>query len=262
MASKQSQWLNFMGWGAIALSLLCVVITLFTQMNSPALVLIIASLSLAIIGNSLNQIQIRRSLSKRLSGSIKQLKRQLSEVREASPIQTAASDSGDDPPLTFSNNSHSADNNNLQTQIEELEQSLDTVVQYLREQSMPERLVKLEHTSLQLHQELQELSTILTNPSQKQTTSSTAPKTTAESKAQTSTGLPTSSPSKKPIAWEQKDSLFEHSTVVASLAISPNERWLASVSWDKTLKIWDLRAGNLQDSLTAHQQEILAVSFS
>ena len=261
MASKQSHWLNFAGWGAIALSLLSLVIALFTQMNSPALVLVIVTLSLGIIANTLYQIRTRRSLSKHLSETIKQLKRQLSEVYNAIPAETTASDFGDTPPLTFSNQSSSALNDHLQTQIEGLEQSLDTVVQYLREQSIPERLVKLEQTSQQLRLEIQELSRTLTIPSQETVSASVIPKTTAASEAQTTTGLPTPSPSKKGITWQQKDSLFEHSGVVASLAISPDGRWLASVSWDKTLKIWDLNSGNLKDSLTAHQQEILAVTF-
>ena len=261
MASKQFQWLNFMGWGAIALSLLSLAITLFTHINSPALILIIVSLSLAVMSNSLNQARIRRSLSKRISGNIKQLKQQLSEDKAAILAQTSAPDAQATSPLTFSDKSSTPKDKNLQTQIEELEQSLDTVVQYLREQSMPERLVKLEQTSLELRQEIQAISTTLTTASPKKVTVSATPKTTVESAVQPSTERPTPNTAKKPISWKQKDSLFEHSTVVASLAISPDDRWLASVSWDKTLKIWDLSAGKLQDSLSAHQQEILAVAF-
>lgn len=47
---------------------------------------------------------------------------------------------------------------------------------------------------------------------------------------------------------------------MTGLVINNQEDWLFSVSWDKTLKMWNLKTGELIDSLEVHNQGILAVT--
>jgi len=55
--------------------------------------------------------------------------------------------------------------------------------------------------------------------------------------------------------------LSEHSDHINSVSVSPNNQLLASGSDDKSLKLWDLKAGKAIISIP-HPQKIYAVCFS
>ncbi|MEA5534840.1 WD40 repeat domain-containing protein [Crocosphaera sp. XPORK-15E] len=84
---------------------------------------------------------------------------------------------------------------------------------------------------------------------------------------QSSTKLPIVAPTREvspaPIIpeWHCLYTLTEHSDAVASLSLSSDGKWLASGSWDQTLRIWDLNEGTLKSQVTAHSQGLLAVVF-
>lgn len=50
--------------------------------------------------------------------------------------------------------------------------------------------------------------------------------------------------------------------VDACLAFSPDGRFLASGSWDHTIKVWDVNTGNLLQTLQGHQDLVLSIAFS
>jgi WD40 repeat protein/serine/threonine protein kinase len=56
--------------------------------------------------------------------------------------------------------------------------------------------------------------------------------------------------------------LSDHTSIVTDVAISPNQQFVASVSRDRSLKIWDMQTGNLQHSLIGHRGDVQTVVFS
>jgi cytochrome c len=51
-----------------------------------------------------------------------------------------------------------------------------------------------------------------------------------------------------------------HEGPIAALAISPDGGWLASASWDHTVRVWPLRSGDVR-VLTGHQDNVNGVAF-
>ncbi|HEY9637707.1 MAG TPA: serine/threonine-protein kinase [Coleofasciculaceae cyanobacterium] len=65
--------------------------------------------------------------------------------------------------------------------------------------------------------------------------------------------------------WESaklRRTLFGHSDVVRSVAISSDGQFLASGSYDKTIKLWSLRTGELFNTLSGHTNRITCIALS
>ncbi len=62
--------------------------------------------------------------------------------------------------------------------------------------------------------------------------------------------------------WRCVHTLSGHSSFVNSLAISPDGKILASGSWDKTIKIWNLETGEFIGTLTGHSDRVNSVAIS
>lgn len=60
----------------------------------------------------------------------------------------------------------------------------------------------------------------------------------------------------------QRFKLTGHTSVVASLDITADGLTLASGSRDRTIKLWNLQTGELQQTLTGHQKRVISVVFS
>jgi len=65
-----------------------------------------------------------------------------------------------------------------------------------------------------------------------------------------------------PTNYVLANTLKGHSDPVWSVAISPDGQLLASGSWDKTIKIWNLGSGELLHDLTGHSYRVRSVAFS
>ncbi len=62
--------------------------------------------------------------------------------------------------------------------------------------------------------------------------------------------------------WHGTGCLKGHSDEIASLALSPNGRWLVSGSRDKTVRAWDMQAGGESTILGRHNEVVRSVAVS
>jgi len=73
--------------------------------------------------------------------------------------------------------------------------------------------------------------------------------------------------SPKPVSQQQKINqviftLSGHSESVQAIAISPNGETLASGSYDKTVKLWNLKTGKLIKTLSGHKEAVTSVAIT
>ncbi|ELR99947.1 WD40 repeat domain-containing protein [Gloeocapsa sp. PCC 73106] len=118
-------------------------------------------------------------------------------------------------------------------QITNIKQAIETVINYLDQNQLDKRIVRLEN--------------LLNQKSQK---------------TRLETVLITENCPSLSLSWELIKTIPAHSEAVTSLTINQQQEFLASVSWDKHLKVWNLANGELIDDIEAHTQGILAVSYA
>ena len=64
------------------------------------------------------------------------------------------------------------------------------------------------------------------------------------------------------VAPEWVRQMPRHTNAVASVAFSPDGRLLASGSWDRTVRLWDVQTGRTLRTLTGHTHMVTSVAFS
>ncbi|MCU0533207.1 MAG: WD40 repeat domain-containing protein [Hydrococcus sp. Prado102] len=227
---------------------LAVILTFFSLLVAIASNLIlfpIICLFIALVLNLINRLRFQQLSRKRLLGAVKQLQGQFSQDLQALASDREKIAAPPPPPPSIPADNLAA----FQENIVSLERSLNSVVRYLNERNLPERVEQLEKFYAQLEREISYLSQEST-----ETPEITFPQTE----------LPPPIPDIAPIPashWHCLDTLNAHAEAVASLAISADNRFLASASWDRHLKLWEIATGNLINPAVGHSQGILAVIF-
>ncbi len=265
MDFKQFHWLEVAEFLALGMA----VIFLFTAIASQDWLLPLVFLTFGLIFNSLNRIRWQYLSHQRLLLTTKQLKRQISQEIENLEVAVAPI-----PPTAPSEESEGRAIARLQENLVTVEQSLNSVVQYLNTQVLPERIEHLEKAYLQLSQDLRTLTRQIEEPSAEAVTpsepeilsfddSSAAGLNVSQFTPQLPIVAPTSFVSHPPNipAWDELEQIMAHDDAVSCLAISPDRKWLLSGSWDQTLRVWELATGTLKGEITAHSQGLLAVVF-
>ncbi|MFW6358218.1 MAG: WD40 repeat domain-containing protein [Chroococcales cyanobacterium] len=153
----------------------------------------------------------------------------------------------------------------VQEEIASLEQSVSRVVQYLNSSSLPGRVEELEKITADLSEELTQLSNHLAKEWEKSLTA-LQQQSSISQPYPICRNLPKEplipQPPELPLGtWNLRQTLTSHTNTIPSVAIDPNGKWVASVSWDTTLKLWELNTGRLIKTKEGHSQALLCVTF-
>lgn len=62
--------------------------------------------------------------------------------------------------------------------------------------------------------------------------------------------------------WECVHTLVGHTSPIGTIAMHPQGKWLASGSFDKTIKLWNMQTGTLLETLTAHEGTVSSLVFT
>lgn len=253
------------------------------------LIYAVGLLFICILFNLINRLRFEQYMNRRLTTTIAQLHRQIIEENNSlqeQQIQAAITAlktqfSSYFSQLEGTTPKPSNDNlSKLKTQITSLQESLNSVVQYLNGASLPTRIERLEQV---IAQTTTEIAQIDRQPSDNWKSYVQA----IEARLQAIEHLETQVPPNQDIkaschspetsisvaVCEQHDlismpnlsylnSLKGHSDWISSLSITPDGKILASSSFDKTIKLWNLSTGQLINTLSQHTKGIVCIAIS
>ena len=143
----------------------------------------------------------------------------------------------------------------LEENILVLEQSYNQIIQYINRNGLLERIEHLEKSYGRLHREILPINE----------ESADIPATKAENEPQITLPALNLTPTSTPVDiphWHYYRRLTAHREMITAIAITEDQRFLISVSWDRTLKIWDFARGTLINTVEAHDQGILALAVT
>ncbi len=248
MGANQLHWLDIAEYIALGITVLSIIVAVVV--NAPIYALI--ALTITLLLNAINRLRFQYRYKKRLTVAVQQLKIQFAEELAAlaakiSPVPSKIAQQSPPIPLSV-----------FQESLVSLEQSLNKVIKYINTHKLTERLEDLEENYLKLQSSQQP--PINYRPSEAEIQPAPQfPKNIPELNA---VNLPEILSQPTLPVWLHKHTFKQHTEAVASLAMSADGHLLASASWDQTLKIWDLSSGRLLDSVEAHSQGLLTLSFT
>jgi COMPASS component SWD3 len=198
--------------------------------------------------NILNRLRERTRQLQRLTEITGHLQEQWEEEKEALSAQIQSLS-----PAAAKDNARAVAE--LEENILALEQSYNQIIQYINRNALLERIEHLEKSYSRLQREIL--------PINEESADITATKAENEPQITLPTlNLTRTSPPVPIPHWHYYRRLTAHREMITAIAITEDQRFLISVSWDRTLKIWDFARGTLINTLEAHDQGILALAVT
>jgi len=236
-------WIDLAEIILIALALLGLLISIITG----KWIYTLAPVSAIPLINLVNRLRLEQRLQKKLATNLKQL--QQTVVEESSQGSKTPKRVMEATTLSIKEIKTIA---SLEKEVARLQQSFKKLVEYLNNESLPERVKEIEKELNKITAQIAEINSRL------EQASSIKPKqSSAEIEAISLPAIEL-----KPQKWKYWQTLTGHDKAVTDLGISSDGKYLTSVSWDQTLKLWNLSAGKLEDSIIAHDRGILTVVFA
>ena len=238
-------WLEIAEYITIAAVWVSLVVAIVS--NQPIFALFFVPLALSF--NLLNRLRLEVRSSRRIGGAIKQLQQKLSEE-----VKSLEEKIQGNPFPSPKNTSPTEDNLiGFQQELASLDQAIKSIIQYLNNNSLVERLQYLEAYYNQLRAEITH---IARNFESVDGVGIDSPRTDIPSFSSHKHLL-----SVPDISWQELQTIVAHTQAINILALSPDNKYLISGSWDRTVKIWSLPDGELVETIYAHNQGILALSL-
>jgi WD40 repeat protein len=232
-------WLLLAEYISIFITFISLVIALISDNKNFLLLFLCFSVFL----NLINRLLAEQRNRKRIGSSIAQLRELSTKISSIEQKVAAKEVIVPTPSLQISDSRQIAA---FQEYLGSLEQSIDRIVQYLNSSCLLERVENLEKNTSQstekfIYEDRKTNSGAIYLP----------PETVINKVA-----------NRTPQTWKCVNILSAHSQSVTGLAISPDGKFLASVSWDRTLRIWSVADGTSIDSASGNDRGLLAVSFA
>ncbi|MFO0150880.1 MAG: hypothetical protein ACK525_18900 [Microcystis sp.] len=239
MTDHRPHWLELAEYIALVLTLLTLI-----AMGAGFLPLFLLVVTFGL--NILNRLRERTLQRQRLTEMTGHLQDQWEEEKEALSAQIQSLS-----PAVASDNARAVAE--LEENILALEQSYNQIIQYINRNALLERIEHLEKSYGRLQREIL--------PINEESADITATK--AENEPQITLPTLNLTPTSPPVPhWHDYRRLSAHREMITAIAITEDQRFLISVSWDRTLKIWDFARGTLINTVEAHDQGILALAVT
>lgn len=174
-----------------------------------------------------------------------------------------------------------ADRNTIQlkARLASLEKSLSSIVQYLNSASLPTRVERLEDAIASASEDIVQIYRQLPNsrkrrideierrhqvnqPSDTQALLTQSVRVPQPFTPPTESVAVPQNVSPRSPTWSYSYTLRGHTDWIYSIAITPNGQILASGSFDKTIKLWELSTGSLIHTLSNHSKGVCCVAIS
>ena len=249
MIFKSFHWLKIVEYIAIIAIFISLVMMAIASIK---VIYILLPMFLALVLNLVNRLRLEKRIKRQIKWSTQKLNKQFSaeiqilhqRIQEARLKLPEVKDIGDI--------------DSLQEYLANLEESLSNVVQYLNNYSLPKRIEHLEEENLKLAEQLANIANYLLNSNPKldsEASSFSPPQNRLAATSRLSLQTTTQT-------WKCINTLSEHSDFVTALTVSHDGKFIASASWDQTIKIWSLATGELINSTIGHSQGLLAIIFT
>ncbi len=244
-------WLEWAEYISIFLTFVALIVSFSSNSNS----FFFLGITVTIILNVINRWRLEERTKARIAGTlnvqIRRFSAEIEEIKQKVELYINQQKKIVLPPKLMSNISQSDDKiiPSLQEDLENLHQSLLTVINYLKEEKIELRIKNLEvlYESLQSGRK-------------------NAPESLANIKLPDKNILSKSTnfdlqPLNK-IAWKCIHIINGHNESVTDLAVTNDNQYLLSTSWDNYLKLWSLEQGREVTSIVASKEGITTLAIS
>lgn len=241
-------WLEFIEYLTIFSTVVSLIICFYLDNYLYFFINLIICLILGIINRFRAENRTKTRIAAALNIQIKRFSHDVAEIKNTVDEYIEKQKALINPPKLASN-SQKSDNEiiaSLQEDLENINKSVTSIIDYIQEHKLDTRLKTLE----QLYQSSQNLPTFPNSGIK-----------LPDKKVLSQTVQYELEPPPK-IAWKCIHIIHAHDQSVTDLAITSDNQYLLTTSWDQYLRLWNLKTGNEEDALAPSEQGIVTLSVS
>lgn len=230
----------------------------------------VVAVCFSLLLNLINRLRLEQRVRRRIGAVTNQLYRQLSQesksqqeqqMEEAVAALEAKLKSYLTPEEFIKPQPGNLELGQLQAKLTSLEESLSSVVKYLKGSSLTARIDHLEQVITSTRAEIARINHQFPETGRKKNVAELQLLTPLQPQY-AEVGKRRNNEDERLPSWQSLRVLKGHEDWVSSLAISPNGQILASGSFDKTIKLWQISTGEQLQTLSDHSEGILSIAMS